>query len=188
LKTETKHQIDEAVLANAAFMQVDRSPEPSRTQTRLLLLELVEGRVKLIATVREKQQEEVLQLLNRATEIHMQLWSLGAHGSVPGDEAFAGSVLGLMEMQTRRIQAALATRIPIIIWLALYFNAVMSMIVVGYQAGLTERRSPVATISLALAFSAVMMLIMDLDRPLQSLFEVDVAVMQQLADFMRTKL
>jgi hypothetical protein len=30
----------------------------------------------------------------------------------------------------------------------------------------------------------VMMLIMDLDRPLQSLFALDVAVMEQLATFM----
>jgi hypothetical protein len=68
--------------------------------------------------------------------------------------------------------------------LTLYFTAVISMVVVGYQAGLTEKRSPVATFSLALAFSAVMMLIMDLDRPLQSLFALDVAVMEQLAAFM----
>ena len=59
------------------------------------------------------------------------------------------------------------------------------MIVVGYQAGLTAKRSPIATYSLALVFSAVMMLIMDLDRPMQSFFALDVAVMEQLADFMR---
>jgi hypothetical protein len=91
----------------------------------------------------------------------------------------------LMDMHTQRVQAALVNRIPEIIWLTLYFTAVMSMIVVGYQAGLTEKRSPVATISLALAFSAVMMLIMDLDRPLQTLFEFDVTVMEQLEVFMR---
>ena len=91
-------------------------------------------------------------------------------------------------MQTRRVHAALVTRIPPVIWLTLYFTAVMAMVVVGYQAGLTERRSPLATFSLALAFSAVMLLIMDLDRPVQSFFEVDVAVMRQLAEFMRTAL
>jgi hypothetical protein len=91
-----------------------------------------------------------------------------------------------MEMQTQRVQAALVNRIPVIIWLTLYFTALMSMIVVGYQAGLTEKRSPIATFSLALAFSAVMMLIMDLDRPLQSLFALDVTVMKQLANFMQS--
>jgi hypothetical protein len=56
---------------------------------------------------------------------------------------------------------------------------------VGYQAGLTEKRSPLATFSLALVFSAVMVLIMDLDRPLQSLFVLDTAVMDELAVFMQ---
>lgn len=185
-ESRIQFQIDETVLAKRAFMQADLSGESIRTQARALLLEFVDGRVKLIEMVREKQQEEIFQLVNRAAEIHMQLWSLGTSGNVPGNEAFEGSVLGLMDMQTRRVQAALANRIPIVIWLALYLTAVMSMTVVGYQAGLTERRSPVATFSLALAFSTVMMLIMDLDRPLQSLFDMDVTVMQQLADFMRS--
>lgn len=44
------------------------------------------------------------------------------------------------------------------------------------------------TFSLALPFSAVMMLIMDLGRPLQNLFEEDVAVMRELAEFMRASL
>ena len=64
----------------------------------------------------------------------------------------------------------------------------MAMIVVGYQAGLTEKRSPVATFSLALSFSAVMILIMDLDRPLQSFFTLDITVLQQLAEFMRSQI
>ena len=101
-----------------------------------------------------------------------------------GNDELINSVLRLMDMQTLRVQAALVNRIPVIIWLTLYFTALMSMIVVGYQAGLTKKRSPVATFSLVLAFSAVMALIMDLDRPLQSLFSLDVGVMEHLATFM----
>jgi hypothetical protein len=186
-------QIDESVLAKNAFMQADLAAEPVRTQFRTLLQELVDGRVKLNELIRQKRQEEIFQLLKRAEDIHLELWSLGmgSHQS-PGSETACGlgndalmsSILRLMDMQTHRVQAALVNRIPVVIWLTLYFTAVMSMIVVGYQAGLTERRSPLATFSLALAFSAVMMLIMDLDRPLQSLFALDVAVMEQLATFM----
>ena len=106
----------------------------------------------------------------------------------PKNDEFMTSVLSLMDMHTYRVQAALANRIPVVIWLTLYFTAVMAMLVVGYQAGLTLKRSPVATYSLALAFAAVMMLIMDLDRPLQSLFALDVTVMEQLAVFMRKEL
>lgn len=181
-------QIDEAILAKNAFMQADLYSEPDRTQARRLLLEHVEGRIRLIEMVREKQPEQVFRLLKRTDEIHLQLWSLGVEGTMSESQAFAQSVLGLMDMQTRRVQAALANRIPLIIWLTLYFTAIVAMIVVGYQAGLTESRSPIATFSLALSFSAVMMLIMDLDRPLQNLFEVDVAVMRELAEFMRASL
>ena len=41
----------------------------------------------------------------------------------------------------------------------------LSMIIMGYQAGLTDRRSPLATLTLAVAFSSVIVLIADLDRP-----------------------
>jgi hypothetical protein len=50
-----------------------------------------------------------------------------------------------MEVQTWRVQTAFVNGIPLVIWLTLYFPVVMSMIVLDYRAGLTERRSPVAT-------------------------------------------
>ena len=181
-------QIDEAVLGKSAFMQADLYEEPVRTQARLLLLEFAEGRARLIELVRAKRSEEIFQLLGRSNQIHLQLWSLASVDGVSEANAFQQSILGMMDMQTRRLNAALANRIPLVIWLTLFFTAGMAMLVVGYQAGLTEARSPMATFSLALAFSAVMMLIMDLDRPLQSLFQMDVAVMKQLAEFMRASL
>ena len=179
-------QIEEVNLARDAFMQAELYSDPLRTQVRELLLEHVEGRVELIEMVREKRGEQVLRLLNRADEIHLQLWSLGMEGRMSETQVMAQSVLGLMGMQTRRIQAALANRIPLIIWLTLYFTVAVAMTVVGYQDGLTQSRSPVATFSLALAFSAVMSLILDLDRPLQNLFEIDVSIMNDLAEFMRS--
>ena len=187
-------QIDEAVVAKNAFMQADFAGEPLHTRARELLLEYVDGRIELINMVRQARPKEVFLLLERAEDIQLELWSLGmkshhsvgdAVGGSPKNDEFMTSVLRLMDMHTNRVQAALVNRIPEIIWLTLYFTAVMSMIVVGYQAGLTAKRSPIATYSLALVFSAVMMLIMDLDRPMQSFFALDVAVMEQLADFMR---
>ena len=177
-----QYQIDEAVVAKNAFMRADLAEEPQRTRARESLLELVDNRIELNKAVRQARVKDVFPLLQRAEDNHLELWALGM------DDEFTKSVLRLMDMQTYRVQAALVNRLPLIIWLTLYFTAVMAMIVTGYQAGLSSRRSPVATYSLALAFAAVMMLIMDLDRPLQSLFELDVAVMEQLANFMRKEL
>lgn len=194
-ENRVQFQIDESILAKNAFMQADLAVEPVRTRSRKLLLEFVDGRVKLNELVRQKREQELFQLLKRAEDIHLELWSLATGSQQPpgtegtggsGNDELINSVLRLMDMQTLRVQAALVNRIPVIIWLNLYFTALMSMIVVGYQAGLTEKRSPVATFSLVLAFSAVMALIMDLDRPLQSLFSLDVGVMEHLATFMRS--
>ena len=190
-------QIDEAVLAKNAFMQADLVPEPFRSQVRDLLLQYVESRLQLHKMISEKNEQEVFKEIAHGNEIQLKLWSIGKQARLPsgsmtgepsGSSALSTSVLSLMGMQTQRVQAALINRIPIIIWLTLYFTAVMSMIVVGYQAGLTEKRSPIATFSLALAFSTVMILIMDLDRPIQSLFQVDVMVMEQLSAFMQKQL
>ncbi len=190
-------QIDEAALMKATFMQADLAEEPLRTDARTLLLEYADGRVDLMAAIGESRANDVFAILKRAGEIHLALWSLGKNFRPATDDAadgsaepaeFLPSVLGLMDTQTFRVQAALVNRIPVVIWLTLYFTAVMSMLVVGYQAGLTSTRSPMATYSLAFAFAAVMMLIMDLDRPLQSFFAIDVAIMEQAADFMRNEL
>ena len=190
-------QIDEAILTKNAFMQADLAPEPFRGEARNLLLEYVQGRPDFHSAVKNDREQDALKILERANEIQLELWLIGKEnrvtssrimGDSPGNNDLSTSVLGLMNLQTQRLQAALINRIPLVIWLTLYFTAVMSMIVVGYQAGLTERRSPVATFSLALAFSAVMILIMDLDRPIQSLFQIDITVMDQLAAFMRDNL
>jgi hypothetical protein len=191
-ETRLQLQIDEAMLLKSAFMKAGLFEEPVRSEARALLIEYVDDRIALRKWVQEKEAVNIFGVLNRAEEVQLRLWSLGTGSSDASSGNYSQSradilpeVLGLMESQTRRLQAALVNRIPPIIWLTLYFTAMVSMIVVGYQAGLTEKRSPLATFSLALVFSAVMVLIMDLDRPLQSLFALDTAVMDELAVFMR---
>ena len=63
----------------------------------------------------------------------------------------------------------------------------MGMLVMGYHAGMTGRRSPIATYTLAVAFSVVMMLITDLDRPMTSIFDLSdqsLVVLEQNMDLM----
>jgi len=89
------------------------------------------------------------------------------------DDMFMTSVLALIDIHFTRVHSAIMNRIPLTIWLTLYLMAALSMIIMGYQAGLTEKRSPVATVTLAVAFSAVIVLITDLDRPVMHFFKVN---------------
>lgn len=70
----------------------------------------------------------MLRGLKRAGEIQLQLWSLGTGSSIAEERAFSQSVLQLVELQTRRVHAALTNRIPLIIWITLYFTAVMKQL------------------------------------------------------------
>lgn len=42
----------------------------------------------------------------------------------------------------------------------------------GYHAGMIGQRSPIGTYSLAMAFAVVILLIIDLDRPMTSMFKM----------------
>ena len=185
-------QIDEAMLAKKAFMRADLAAEPTRSQMRELLLDYSELRVNLKQLMQRGDAEQAALEIQRSETIQLALWTRvkgeNPTPSVTGPGDIADMVLELMAMQSQRLHAALVNRIPFVIWITLYFTATMAMIVVGYQAGLTERRSPVATFSLALAFAAVLVLIMDLDRPLQSLFDLDISIWEQTLSFMRSQL
>jgi hypothetical protein len=98
------------------------------------------------------------------------------------------SVLALTDVHYARLHSAVMNRIPFTIWMTLYLMAILSMIIMGYQAGLTDRRSPVATITLAVAFSAVIILITDLDRPIMSFFEINMQLLIDLSDYMQSDL
>ena len=56
----------------------------------------------------------------------------------------------------------------------------LSMIVMGYQAGLTGKRSGLATWTLAATFAVVLMLVADLDRPQMKLFKMNQTLMTEL--------
>ena len=98
------------------------------------------------------------------------------------------SVLALTDIHYTRVHSTIMNRIPFTIWATIYLMAILSMIIMGYQAGLTDRRSPVATITLAVAFSAVIILITDLDRPIMSFFDVNNQLLVDLYEKMQSDL
>lgn len=177
-------------------MQADMMVEPERTQVKELLRDYVElrsvGRLGEIKAI-EQNLAEALQI---SEQIQKELWLLavqaGGHNSKNPTAAerngmLMTSVIALTDIHYTRLHAAVMNRIPLTIWMTLYLMAVLSMVIMGYQAGLTDKRSPVATITLAIAFSAVIILITDLDRPVMSFFEINNQLLIDLNDFMQAE-
>jgi hypothetical protein len=133
--------------------------------------------------------ETVVKMVRESELIHDQLWAIAEssmEGQGDGQDTgiFAQSVLAMIDAHDARLQAALFNRISPIIWFTLFLMSLLSMIVMGYQAGLTGTRSSLATWTLAITFSAVMTLITDLDRPNMTLFQMNQSLMVELENRM----
>jgi len=152
-----------------------------------LVREFVDSRLLLSKALETNQISEVGRLIGRAEEILMQLWHLtesrDEDGSAFDNALFSQSVMAMADANSDRKQAALYNRISPVIWLALLLMSVLSMLIMGYQAGLTGTPSRLATWTLALTFAAVMTLVTDLDRPRMTLFSMNQQQMEQLGQF-----
>jgi len=170
---------DEANAIQTAYLRADFVSEPRRTEIQRLLREYVDVR---LAGVRQPDPRPAIA---RSEEIHHQLWVLtAAEGNrTPGSIVvglYINTLNELIDLHTKRVQAGLRSRIPSVIIYALYFVTVLAMASVGYLAGLTGKRNHFVTGALVLAFSSVMLLIIDLDRPHEGLLKVNQQVLIDL--------
>ena len=188
---------EEARIARNAFMQADLLAEPERTQAKQLLKDYIDLRSNMRNSSNLNVSEAIAELISFSEQIQKKLWALAVNASrqntgdqstEKSNDAFMASVLALIDIHFTRVHSSVMNRIPLTIWITLYLMAALSMIIMGYQAGLTERRSPVATVTLALAFSAVIILITDLDRADMRFFQVNKQLLVDLDHYMQEEL
>jgi hypothetical protein len=174
--------IDEANAIRTAYLRTDLLPEPQRAKIRDLLREYVDVRLK---GVRSGNME---QATTRSEELHSQLWlqAVASREKAPNPAfavQFIQSLNEIIALHTRRVIAVLEFRIPNVIWIVLYAITALAAASIGYHSGLTGRSRPLVALALILAFSAVILLIEDLDRPLYGILKVS---QKALVDLQRT--
>jgi hypothetical protein len=181
--------LEEANAIGTTYLRSEMLPEPHRTEIRKLLREYVDARTKVVKLPKKKEElvKALQQVLDRSEQLQTLIWSQAvALGKMNPDSIVIGLFLQSMneviDLHAKRVTAALRNRIADSIWIALYFVSILSMTAMGYRTGLTGRRSTISILLLALTFSAVLMLVKDLDRPSQQLFKVS---QQSLLDLQR---
>lgn len=162
--------LDEANAIGTTYLRAGMLAEPHRSEIRKLLRAYVDQRIRLI---KERKIDEVLAMSN---ESHARIWAR-AEAVVKEDRSpiaglFVNSLNEVIDLHAARIQAGLRSRIPLVIWLALAFVTIVAMLAMGYQMGLASKKRSVASLSLVFTFSAVLLLIADLDRPGEGMLEV----------------
>jgi hypothetical protein len=179
---DTRRQLvlDDVIAIRTADLRAQQIPEPRRAELRALLREYVDVRVKGVLA-----PGELPHALKRSGELQDTLWSraadLGKEGAaVPFAAAFAQSIIQLIDLHSRRVTAGLQNSIPGTIWIALYCLTGLAMAITGYRSGIAGRRNMIAMLTMVLAFSAVILLIADLDRPQEGFLKVNQQAMLDL--------
>ena len=185
----TRAYMMEVSAIDSAFRGADLIQPQAREAAQDLLRDFARLRIETTEVARSSGIEAVVELIRESEEIHDLLWSIaessmegegsGAHSSI-----FANAILAMIDAHDARLQGAFFNRISPIIWVTLLLIALLSMVVTGYQAGLTGSRSSLATWSLAITFAVVMALVTDLDRPNMTLFKMNQQLMVELENRM----
>jgi hypothetical protein len=174
--------VDEANAIGTTYLRAGLLPEPHRSDVRSLLREYVDVRLEAV------QPGKLSQSIGRSEELHARLW---AHAVAVGEKNPGSIVVGLfiaslnevIDLHAKRLALGVRNRIPGTIWAALSFVAIIGTSVMGYHAGLAGSGRSLALLALVLAFSAVVTLIADLDRPQEGLLRVS---QQTMIDVQKT--
>jgi hypothetical protein len=163
--------VEEANSIGTTYLRAGLLPDGHRVKTRKLLKEYVDNRLGAV------ESGNIDKLLLRTDELHRELWQ---EAETVGQEHPGSIVVGLfiqslnetIDIHTRRMLVAIQNRIPGVFWGALYLVTILTMAGVGYHGGLTQSRRSLAIVVLVLTFSAIMLLVADLDRPQEGLLTV----------------
>jgi hypothetical protein len=174
--------LDEVNAIGTAVLRADLLPEPHAAESKRILKAYVDNRVALA-----RQLKDIDAAIAESEALQRQLWGhviQVARADLDSDigALFVDAVNTVIDLHTTRITVALEYHIPLRIWVGLLSVTILAMIAVGYQFGLSGRRNVLIAIVLALAFSAVVLIIVDLDRATQGALQVSQTPMLKLQE------
>lgn len=190
-KNDVRKQLvlKEANAVGTAMLRTGLLDEPYRTQSRELLVKYVNIRV-----VEDQSQAKkiVNQVISESEQIQQELWqiAINAHHSSPPTQnlLYIDSLNIVFDIHSERVNYGLRGRIPISIWITLTLLTFLTIALNGVQVGAQgESRLLIAALPFAMAFSLVLTLIVELDRPARSIIEVSQQALIDLRDSLENK-
>jgi hypothetical protein len=155
--------LDEANAIGTTYLRAAMLPD-RRDDVRGLLRDYVDARLEAVKTGRLEEG------LRRSEDLQARLWAAAValgqqHPNSIVVGLFVESLNEVIDLHAARVTAGLRNRIPGAIWVTLFALAVLSLGAMGYHSGLAGTARSPAVLAVAFAFSAVIGLVVDLDRP-----------------------
>jgi hypothetical protein len=179
--SERKHLLLEEYNAiETAYLRAGLVADPQGSNIRSLLARYTAARTT------PASQDTIAEVIRQSEALQQDIWNevkqLPKKEKVTVmDSLLIQSVNTVFDLHEKRVFAGLHNRIPTNIWAALYVILILSMVGMGFSAGLAKKRNPIASFALGMSFSMVMFVIADLDRPISGLMRADQTMMVSLA-------
>ncbi|WEM45411.1 hypothetical protein PTW35_20230 (plasmid) [Photobacterium sp. DA100] len=176
--------LSEANAVGTTILRTGLLTEPYRSRSRELLREYVTIRVVEDKKIQKKR-------LNRIVEeseiLHLKLWNqaVDSYGKTSPELLllYINSLNEVIDIHTERVNKSLRGRIPASIWFTLGLLTFLTIALNGLQVGAQNKgRALVAALPFAMAFSLVLTLIVELDRPARSIIEISQQPLIDLRD------
>jgi hypothetical protein len=171
--------VTEANAVGTAYLRAGFLGDADRLRSRDLLREYVERRLAAAADLALFEST-----LARSEEIHSELWAIVEENVRQGNSSdimalYADSINTVIDVHSERL-AAIDLRLPSLLGIVLYAATLLSFLLVGVANSADGKRDPFAILLFALAFVAVLMLVVDLDRAQQGLLTVSQTALSDL--------
>ena len=166
--------LNEANAIGTTALRARLLSEPHRTEVLNLLREYVQTRLDI--TQRTTSQSELMAAIDRSNALQEALWqqaeavSAKENGMVPSG-LFIQTLNEMIDNQGKRL-AALRNRVPNVVPLALFGIAAVASAFAGYGSGFEAKRNRLPVYTTGVVVVAVIMLILDLDRPSAGFIEI----------------
>jgi hypothetical protein len=179
--------LEEVTNIRTTYLRAGLIPEPFRSATKKLLVEYVELRVEL-----SKDLSKLENAMSRSQQILDTFWNYAEKLAEldRSSEVYAlytSSVNDLVNNYNHRVTMTLEYRIPVLIIWILFLIAFFSMLLLGYQFGISGKGSFGLNLILAFIFAVVMFLILALDRPEMGLAKLSQKPMMTLQGQLQEK-
>lgn len=175
--------LDETNAIGTTYLRAAMLPEPHRTEVRRLLRDYTDWRIK------GSQKTLVEEAVRQSEKIQGQLWDqavaaaeIDPHSIQTG--LFVQTLNEVIDLHTKRVTAALRSRIPTPVWIVLFGVAILSFMAMGYQGGINRTSRSPAVVLVALTFAGVLWLVVSLDRPGEGSLRVNQRPLIELREMM----
>ncbi len=159
--------LDEVTTIRTTYLRSGLIPEPYRSASRNKLLKYIELRADLVDDVTPKK---IQNLIVESKSILDSLWNYSEalakeDRSSEAYSLYMTSVNELIDIYNKRITFTFEYRVPTEIFGVLFLIIIFSMLLLGYQFGLSGKTNYLISVFISIIFGAVMWLILALDRP-----------------------